>query len=183
MAAALGFRELLKQVARPSLTSGAFSGGMALLTGANPLQALASGAVDTVASAIPLAGLRKISPKSYGKRTLIDPKTGEKIVQQTTHDLETPLNIVTSLGTSFLTAPLIYGGQQEQIEQQLMQRSAVNRLPLQEELMNLSPGTMSQVSSAEFQQLLNQVPQNSWMNYLDPSDQQMIQSTLNPRLL
>jgi len=183
MAAALGLKQILKQVAKPSLSSGALAGGVALLTGANPAQALASAAVDTVASAIPLAGLRKLSPKSYGKRTLIDPKTGEKIVQQTTHELEIPLNVVTSLGANFLTAPLIYGGQQEQIEQQLLQRSAVNRLPLQEELMNLSPGTMSQVSGAEFQRLLNQVPQNSWMNYLDPADQQIIQNTLNPRLL
>jgi len=183
MSAALGFRELLKQVARPSLTSGALSGGMALLTGANPLQALATGAVDTAASAIPLAGLRKLSPKSYGKRTLINKETGEQIIQQGAHPLETPLNIATSLGTSFLTAPLIYGGQQEQIEQQLLQRSVVNQLPLQEELMNLSPGTMSQVSSAEFQQLLNQMPQGSWADNLNPYEQQMLQGVLNPRLM
>ena len=109
MAAAPGFKEILKQVARPSLTSGALAGGLSLLSGANPLQALATGAIDAAASAIPLAGLRKLSPTSYGKRVLLDPSTGEKIVQQTTHPLETPLNLVTSLGTNFLTAPLIYG--------------------------------------------------------------------------
>lgn len=178
-----GFGQLLRQVARPALTSGAFTGGMSLLTGSTPLQALATGAVDTAASAIPLAGLRKLSPKSYQKRTLIDPKTKETVVQQGSHPLDTPLNIVTSLGASYATAPLIYGNQQEQIQQQLMQRSVVNQLPIQEELAYLSPGTMSQVSTTEFQQLLNQMPQRSWTDYLDPSDAQMIQEALNPRLM
>jgi hypothetical protein len=49
--------------------------------------------------------------------------------------------------------------------------------------MNLSPGTMSQVSSAEFQQLLNQMPQGSWADNLNPYEQQMLQGVLNPRLM
>ena len=179
MASAAGFGRLLRDVAKPSLTSGALATGVSLLGGANPLQALATGAVDTAASAIPLGFLRKVSPKSYTKRTLIDTKTGEKIVQQGTHDLETPLNIATSIGAGYLTSPLIYGtGQQQQMMQQTEQRSLVNQLPM--EYQDLSPGTQFQMTglpdNKQFEQFLNQ--QGGWINYLSPQDQQLVQQTL-----
>ena len=179
MASAAGFGRLLRDVAKPSLTSGALATGISLLGGANPLQALATGAVDTAASAIPLGFLRKVSPKSYTKRTLVDPKTGEKIVQQGRHDLETPLNFATSVGAGYLTSPLIYGtGQQQQMMQQVEQRSLVNQMPLQDQL--LSPGTQFQMTGLpdpnDFQQFLNQ--QNNWSQYLSPQDQALLQQTL-----
>ena len=179
MASAAGFGRLLKEVAKPSLTSGALASGLSLIGGANPLQALATGAVDAAASAIPLGLLRKFSPKSYAKRTLVDPKTGEKIVQQGTHNLETPLNIATSVGAGYLTSPLIYGtGQQQQMMQQVEQRSLVNQMPLQDQL--LSPGTQFQMTGLpdpnDFQQFLNQ--QNNWSQYLSPQDQALLQQTL-----
>ena len=179
MAAAAGFGRLLKEVAKPSLTSGALASGLSLIGGANPLQALATGAVDAAASAIPLGLLRKFSPKSYAKRTLVDPKTGEKIVQQGRHDLETPLNFATSVGAGYLTSPLIYGtGQQQQMMQQVEQRSLVNQLPM--EYQDLSPGTQFQMTglpdNKQFEQFLNQ--QGGWINYLSPQDQQLVQQTL-----
>ena len=179
MASAAGFGRLLKEVAKPSLTSGALASGLSLIGGANPLQALATGAVDAAASAIPLIGLKKFSPKSYTKRTLVDPSTGEKIVQQGSHPLETPLNIGTSIGAGYLTSPLIYGtGQQQQMMQQVEQRSLVNQMPLQDQL--LSPGTQFQMTGLpdpnDFQQFLNQ--QNNWSQYLSPQDQALLQQTL-----
>jgi len=183
MASAAGFGQLLKQVAGPSLTSGALAGGLSLLTGANPLQALLSGAADAGASAASLGALRKLQPKAYGTQRLKDVETGEIKTVQKTSPLEIPVNIAASLGTSYATAPLIYGGQQEQIAQQLGQRSVVNHLPLEQELANLSPGTMSQVPGAQFQQLLNRASQNSYTQYLSPQEQELLASGLNPRMM
>lgn len=179
MAAAAGFGKLLKEIAKPSLTSGAFTGGIALVTGASPLQALATGATDVVASALPLGILRKVSPGSYAKRTLIDTKTGKQIIQQDVHPLETPLNIAASVGAGYATNPIIYGtGQQQQIMQQAEQRALVNQFPLHDQL--LSPGTQFQMAGLpdpqDFQQFLNQ--RTSWRQYLSPEDQALIQQTL-----
>jgi len=175
MASLAGFGQLLKQVARPALTSGALAGGMSLLGGGTPLQALASGAVDATADVVTLGALRKLSPKSYTKRTLIDEKTGEKIVQQGSHPLEIPLNIATSVGAGYVADPIIYGtGQAQQIAQQVEQRALVNNLA-QEQF--LSPGTNFQMAGMpdpeNFQQLLNQ--RNNWTQYLSPEDQALIQ--------
>lgn len=178
------FEKLLKQIAGPALTSGALNAGVALLGGASPGQALMSGLVDAAASGAAVGTVRKLDPKAYTTKRVKNLDTGKIETIQNRSGLETPVNIVTSLGTGYLTAPLIYGGgQQEQIAQQLQQRSVVNQLPLQQELANLSPGTMSQVSGAEFERFLNQMPRNSWMKYLDSSDQAMLQEALNPRLM
>lgn len=178
MASAAGFGQLLREIAKPSLMSGGLTGGMALLGGANPIQAIATAATDVVASAVPLGLLRKVSPKSYAKRTLIDEKTGEKIIQQGSHPLDTPLNIGASIGAGYLTAPLIYGtGQPQQIAQQVEQRTLINNL---QEPQLVSPGTNFQLAGLpdpeNFQQLLNQ--RSSWQQYLSPEDQALIQQTL-----
>lgn len=176
--------QFLKQLVGPSLTSGALTAGVSLIGGANPFQALLSGLVDAGASAAAVGGVRKLRPGSYGTQRVKDLNTGEIKTIQNTSRLETPVNIATSLGTSFVTAPLIYGGQQEQIAQQLQQRTVVNQLPLDQQLAGVAPGTMSQVSGAEFEQLLNQLPQrSSWLNYLDPEDRQLIASALKPSLM
>ena len=62
MASLAGFGQLLKEVARPALTSGALAGGMSLIGGGTPPQALASGAVDAAADVVTLGALRKLSP-------------------------------------------------------------------------------------------------------------------------
>lgn len=180
----MNFQQLMRQVAKPALTGGLYSSGISMLMGANPLQALATGAVDAGASAASLGLLRKLNPKSYGQRTLIDTKTGEKITQEITHPLETPINVGTSLGVNYLAAPFIYGnGQQEQIAQQLEQRSLINQLPEEQQL--VSPGTQFQMAGLpdhrQFEQLLNQ-RRGNWMQYLSPEDQELLASTISPRL-
>jgi len=178
MASAAGFGKLLKEVAKPSLSSGAFATGMSLLTGGSPIQAVATGLVDTAASAAPLLALRKLNPGAYGKRVLIDKNTGKEIVQNVTSPLETPLNIASSIGAGFLANPVIYGGQEQQMSQQVMQRSLVNQLPMQEQM--LSPGTQFQMAGLpptdDFQNLLNK--KSNWSQYLSPEDQALLQQTL-----
>lgn len=178
MASAAGFAQLLKNVAKPALMSGGLATGVSLLSGATPLQALASGAVDVAADVVTLGALRKLAPGAYKTRVLKDEKTGEKIVQQGSHPLETPLNIGASIGAGYLTSPLIYGtGQQQQIAQQVEQRALVNNLQTPQ---LLSEGTNFQTAGLpdpqEFQQLLNQ--RGSWQQYLSPEDQALIQQAL-----
>lgn len=182
--AGAAFGKLLKQIAGPALTSGALNAGISLIGGANPGQAILSGLVDAAASGAAVGAVRKLDPKGYTTKRVKNLETGEIETIQNRSQFETPVNIVASLGTGYMAAPFIYGGgQQEQIAQQLQQRSVVNQLPLSQELATLSPGTMSQVSGAEFEQLLNQMPRNSWMQYLDPDDQAMLQEVLGPRLM
>lgn len=162
--AASRFGQLLKDVATPALTSGSLAGGFALLGGANPLQALASAATDAVASGASVGLLRTLSPKSYAKRTLIDPRTKEKVVQQGSHPLEGWLNFGTSVGTGYLMNPIIYGTgaienqvmptdtvQAQQILQENIQRDLLNtRLAGKYALPNAySPGTMFQMQGLE----------------------------------
>lgn len=183
MAGEAAFGKLLKQIAGPALTSGAFTGAMSLLGGATPGQALASSLVDTAVSGGSIGLLRKLRPKSYGTQQLKDLKTGEVTTVNKTSKLETPINIAASLGTSYVTAPLIYGGQQEQIEQQILQRSLVNNLPLEQELPTLSPGTQYQLPESQFQNLLNQTPNTSWMQYLTPEEQDALINAVTPKMM
>jgi len=178
MASAAGFAQLLKDVAKPALTSGALATGMSLLGGANPLQALASGAVDVAADVVTLGALRKLRPDAYRPVRTKNLDTGEETVVQGTHRFETPLNIAASIGANYVTSPLIYGtGQPQQIAQQLEQRALINNL---QEPQLVSPGTNFQLGGLpdpqDFQQLLNQ--RNSWQQYLSPEDQALIRQTL-----
>lgn len=178
MASAAGFGQLLRGVAKPALTSGALATGVSLLSGANLLQALASGAVDVGADFITLGALRKLAPEAYQARTLIDKKTGKEIVQQGSHPMETPLNIGASIGAGYLTAPLIYGtGQQQQIAQQIEQRALVNNLQTPQLLANYTNFQLSGLPMHHnFQEYLNQ--RNNWQQYLSPEDQELVNQTL-----
>jgi hypothetical protein len=164
MAAGLKFGKLLKEVAAPALTSGSLAGGFALLTGASPIQALATAATDTVASGASLGLLRKLSPQSYAKRTLIDPKTKEKVVQEGSHPMQGWLNFGTSVGMGQLVNPMIYGtndlqnqviptdtSQSQQILQENIQRDLLNStLAGKYGMPNAySPGTMFQMQGLE----------------------------------
>ena len=164
MAAGLKFGKLLKEVAAPALTSGSLAGGFALLTGASPIQALATAATDTVSSGASLGLLRKLSPQSYAKRTLIDPKTKEKVVQEGSHPMQGWLNFGTSVGMGQLVNPMIYGtndlqnqviptdtSQSQQILQENIQRDLLNStLAGKYGLRNTySPGTMFQMQGLE----------------------------------
>ena len=183
MAGEAAFGKLLKEIAGPALTSGALSGFVSILGGATPGQALASSLADTAASAGSIGLLRKLRRKSYGTQRLKDLDTGEISTVNKTSRLETPLNIAASLGTNYVTAPLIYGGQQEQMQQQILQRSLVNNLPLEQELPTLSPGTQYQLPEAQFQNLLNQTPNTSWMQYLTPEEQDALINAITPKMM
>lgn len=93
---------------------------------------------------------------------------------------ENVANIGASLGSTIAASNLIYGNQglapqASQVAQQVEQRSLVNQLPLQEQL--VSPGTQFQMAglpdSKQFEQFLNQ--QGGWINYLSPEDQALLQ--------
>lgn len=178
MASAAGFAQLLKNVAKPALMSGGLATGLSLLSGATPLQALASGAVDVGADVLALGGLRALRPNAYKPIRTKNLDTGEETVVQGTHRFETPLNIAASIGAGYVTSPLIYGtGQPQQIAQQVEQRALVNHLQAPQ---LLSEGTNFQMAGLpdpqDFQQLLNQ--RGSWQQYLSPEDQLLIQQTL-----
>lgn len=185
MAGAASFGKLLKEVAGPALMSGGLTGGLALIGGSSIPNALAYGLADTAASGGSLALLRKLRPGSYKTQTLKDLDTGEIKTTQGSSRLEIPVNLAASIGTGAAVGSILepMNMQSATIAQQLEQRSAVNQLPLAQELSNLSPNTMSQVPGIEFQQLLNQVPRNQWMQYLSPEDQQMLSQLANPRML
>lgn len=185
MAAASAFGTLLKKVAGPALMSGGLTGGLALLSGAGVPASLAYGLADAAASGGSLALLRKLRPGSYRTQTLKDLDTGATKNIETTSKLEIPVNLVASLGTGAAVSSMLdpMNTQSLQVAQQVEQRSLVNQLPLPQQLATLSPGTMSQIPGTEFQQLLNQVPRNSWSQYLSPEDQQLLSSIASPRLI
>jgi len=180
------FERLLKtakDVATPALTSGGLTGALALISGANPLQAAAYGAADILASGGSIAALRKLRPKAPIE--MRDTATGKITTQPGTSKLELPVNIGASILTSNAVGALMgdYPSTtqlesitpQVQQEQQLLQRSVINHLPLAQQ--QVSPGTQFQTaglpSGVEFEQLLNQ-RRNTWMQYLSPEDQQLL---------
>ena len=173
-------------VAGSALTSGGLTGILALIGGYNPLQALAYGAADTLASGASLAALRKLRPKAPVQLT--DTATGKVTTQPGSSKLELPVNIGASILTSNAVGALMgdypSAAQLEatspllQQEQQLLQRSAINQLPVEQQL--VSPGTQFQMAGlpdpGDFEQLLNR--RNSWMQYLSPEDQQIVAGVL-----
>lgn len=158
-------------VTKNVLPGTALSAGFGLL-GGGPKEALVYGATDLL-GALPATMLSR-----YATRNVKSPGVKNAI--------ESAANIGGSIGGTLLGSQLLSGGQQQQIAQQVEQRSAVNNLPLSSQLAELSPGTQYQTtglpSGKEFEALLNQVPNNSWMQYLSPEDQLMLQGAINPRL-
>jgi len=178
MASAAGFAQLLKDVAKPALMSGGLATGLSLLSGATPLQALASGAVDVGADVIALGGLRALRPNAYKPIRTKNLDTGEEKVVQGTHRFETPVNIAASIGAGYVTSPLIYGtGQQQQIAQQIEQRALVNNLQTPQLLANDTNFQLTGLPMHHnFQEYLNQ--RNNWQQYLSSEDQALVNQTL-----
>lgn len=161
----------LGPVLKSVLPGTALSAGFGLLAG-GPKEALVYGASDVV-GALPLTLLGR-----YGARNIKN--------EGVRNAIEGGANIVGSIGGTMLGASVLQAGQPQQIAQQVEQRSLVNDLPLTEQEADLSPGTQYQIkglpSSQPFEELLSQMPRNSWMQYLDPADQAMLQGAINPRL-
>lgn len=177
-----------KSSAGPALTSGALTGGLSLLTGSSPLAALGYGLADTLASGASVAGVRALRPGSYSSKKVRNLDTGKIETINKTSRAEMPVNIIASIGTGALASNVLEPSQSLQISQQVEQRSLMNRLPLYDQEMMLSPGTQYQMAGLptqeSFQQLLNDQlssamsPNTSWMDYLNPQDRQLIQQAL-----
>lgn len=163
------FLTAAKDAVGPALMSGGLTGGMSLLGGASPINALLYGATDALASGGSVAAVRALRPKSPKK--IIDLKTGKSRVEPGTSRLEVPVNIAASIGTGFGVSALLGEGvmptdvsQAQQILQENIQRDLINsRLAGKYANANaLSPGTMFQMQGLEgtlldgqLQQILN----------------------------
>lgn len=159
-------------------TSAAFTTGIGALTGDIP-GALKYGVADFALSYPATLAVRALRPKPSTK--VMDVATGKITERPGRSSLEVPVNIgasvLSGLAVSSLDSPA-YLGQQQQMAQQIEQRSLINQLPIQAQ--DLSPGTQFQMAGLppidDFQTLLNR--KNNWTQYLSPEDQALIQQTL-----
>jgi len=177
-----GILNLIKRnpdVVKDAGISAALTTGLGLLTGDVP-GALKYGAADFAFSYPATLAVRHLRPK--GTKQVMDVATGKVTTEPVRSSLELPANIgasvLSGMAVSALDSPA-YMGQQQQVAQQITQRSLVNQLPLQEQA--LSPGTQFQMAGLpadprDFQNLLNQ--RGGWTQYLTPQDQALIQQTL-----
>ena len=174
-----GLLNTAKQVAAPSLTSGALATGVSLLGGSNPLTALAYGLGDTLASGGSVAAVRALRPKSYQQRRVKDLKTGRIETINKTSRAETPVNFLTSVGTGYGLSSILEPrpvptnySQEQQIMTQMIERAQINDLPIQA----VAPGTQFQMAGMEF---LDDIPRQmqlagNWQQYLTPQDQAVL---------
>lgn len=176
-----GILNLIKRnpdVVKEAGISAALTTGIGALTGDIP-GALKYGAADFALSYPATLAVRALRPKPT--RRIIDADTGKVTEQPGRSALEVPVNIgasvLSGVAVSALDSPAQYG-QQQQVAQQIEQRSLINQLPLQEQL--VAPGTQFQMAGLppgdEFQRLLNQ--RGNWTQYLSPQDQALVQQTL-----
>ena len=133
--ARLGGKEALKGIAGEAALSGAINTGANLAFGMDPLQALAYGGADAIASGASIGLVRGLRPK--GSRIVYEqnPKGGTiRKEERIRSRLETPVNIAASVLSAVPVTALmggmnpqgIQGSQQAQILQQQEQRAAVN---------------------------------------------------------
>lgn len=176
-----GILNLIKRnpdVAKDAGISAALTTGLGALTGDIP-SALKYGLADFAFSYPATLAVRGARPKP--SRRLVDVETGKVTNQPGRSSLELPANIgasvLSGMAVSALDTPS-YLGQQQQISQQIEQRSLLNQLPFSSQ--ELSPGTQFQMTGLppgdEFQRLLNQ--RGDWTQYLTPSDQELVLQTL-----
>lgn len=160
------FLTAAKGAAAPALTSGALTGGLSLMGGASPVNALLYGATDALASGGSVAAVRALRPKA--PRKIIDLQTGKTRVEPGVSRLETPINIAASIGTGMGVSTLLGEGviptdvsQAQQILQENIQRDILNS-QLAGKYANpnaLSPGTMFQMQGLEGNLLEGQLQQ------------------------
>ena len=136
--ARLGGKEALKGIAGEAALSGAINTGANLAFGMDPLQALAYGGADALASGASIGLVRGLRPK--GSRIVYEqnPKGGTiRKEERIRSRLETPVNVAASVLSAAPISALmgvpnmqgIDGAQQAQILQQQSQRVAVNQDP------------------------------------------------------
>ncbi len=156
-------------VAKQAIPGAAINAGLGLLTG-GPVEALAYGAGDFLVNYPALRAARKFFPGS--QQVITDVATGKKTQSYAPSAVENAVNLVASLGAgAAVNAVLTPRSPQTQVDaqqflasqaqqvnpaiqqqsqqnaQQLLQRSYVNQLPLNQ--LNLSPNTMYQMQGIE----------------------------------
>jgi hypothetical protein len=169
----VGFQRLLNfvgrnagDVAKAVAPGSALAAGFGLLEG--PAASLAYGATDFAAAFPATLAARALGSRIKKPVLGLAPKTVQT-------GLEQVANIGASLGGTVAAANFLYGNrpavvptnmsQEQQIMQQMMQRSAVNELPQQA----VARGTQFQTSGIEFLQNYTQ-PKSNVAMYLSPED-------------
>jgi len=155
-AARRGMSDMSKAILKDSIPSAVLTTGFNLIAGANPLTALAAGAIDLGINygGLQLAG--KYSPGNLGKLSYTDPRTKELVEhnQFIPSRMQRGIQMVAPIASSLAIMPLIQAQEQQQPEQmdqtvstnqQIMQRQYINNLQNQ----TLSPGTNFQMQGLE----------------------------------
>ena len=164
-AARQGMSEMSKAMLKDSIPSAVLTTGFNLLGGANPLTALAAGAIDLGINygGMQLAG--KYSPGNLGKLSYTDPKGNvvehNQFIPSRTQRV---MQMVAPIASSLAVMPLIQAQQEQpqqmdqtvETEQQLLQRQYINNMGQQ----MVSPGTNFQLAGLE----------STMSSYVDPLD-------------
>jgi hypothetical protein len=164
-AARQGMSEMSKAMLKDSIPSAVLTTGFNLLGGANPLTALAAGAIDLGINygGMQLAG--KYSPGNLGKLSYTDPKGNvvehNQFIPSRTQRV---IQMVAPIASSLAIMPLIQAQQEQpqqmdqtvETEQQLLQRQYINNMGQQ----MVSPGTNFQLAGLE----------STMSSYVDPLD-------------
>jgi hypothetical protein len=143
---------------RPALMSGGLSTGFSMLMGEDLPTALLYGAADTLGSAAAVGGLRAVRP---GKNVQIkDVKTGKITNEYQPSRLETPVNILASIGTgnavsAALGRPSLFGpGRETQQQSQSLQEADLSNI-------NLDQLTEPELAQLSDEQILTIIQQNN----------------------
>lgn len=157
-AAAPGLFAGLMNALRPALMSGGISTGLSMMMGEDLPTALLYGAADTLGSAAAVGGLRAIRP---GKNVQIkDVKTGKITNEYQPSRLETPVNILASIGTgnavsAALGRPSLFGpGRETQQQNQSLQEADLSNI-------NLDQLTEPELAQLSDEQILTIIQQNN----------------------
>ena len=159
-AAAPGLFAGFMNALRPALMSGGISTGLSMMMGEDLPTALLYGAADTLGSAAAVGGLRAVRP---GKNVQIkDVKTGKITNEYQPSRLETPVNILASIGTgnavsAALGRPSLFGPGREtpqQHQSQSLQEADLSNI-------NLDQLTEPELAQLSDEQILTIIQQNN----------------------
>lgn len=160
------FQGLLKSLG-PGLTSGGISTALMAMAGEPLPTALLYGAADVLGSSAAVGGLRALRP---GRNVQIkDLKTGKVTNEFQGSRLETPVNVIASLGTGNLVSaalgrPSLFGPGRESIQQtQELQNTDLSNINLDE----LSDPELAQLSDEQILTIIQQNNQRDRVNMKD----------------
>ena len=166
-AAAPGLFAGLMNALRPALMSGGISTGLSMMMGEDLPTALLYGAADTLGSAAAVGGLRAVRP---GRNVEIkNVKTGKVTNEYQPSRLETPVNILASLGTgnavsAALGRPSLFGpGRETQQQNQSLQEADLSNI-------NLDQLTEPELAQLSDEQILTIIQQNNQRDQVNRKD-------------